>query len=116
MNSTRKNNHTMTPALPAANPVKRWLDWLFKDFSGRRGSYVIAETPTASLILFMVLIVLAVVSYPGFWQTTFSLAAYAALAYWGIKESRTGRSRFRKFLGIGAIIAVAGALLLRLGF
>lgn len=95
--------------------LKHGLDWLFRDYTTRKGGYVIAETPTPSLIAFMILIVLAVVSYPGFWQTSFSLAAYAAFVYWGVKEARTGRSRFRRFLGYGAIVAVIGALLLKLG-
>lgn len=104
MNLTRKHN------------VRSSLDWFFKDFQGRRGGYIITESPNKPLIAFMILIVIAVVSYPGFWQTSFSLAAYASLTWWGFLEVSSGRSRFRKFLGIGAIIAVIGALIMRLGF
>lgn len=96
--------------------MKYFLDWLFKDFSGRNGKYVIAEAPNLLLIIFMIAIVLAVVIYPGFWQKLFALVAYAALAWWSIQEIRSGRSRFRKVLGYAGIIAVVGALLLHLGF
>ncbi len=96
--------------------LKQYLDWLFKDLQGRRGKYVIAEAPNLPLITFMVLIVLAVVVYPGFWQSLFAISAYIALAYWGYHESRIGRSRFRKLLGYLGVIAVVGAFLLRLGF
>ena len=92
-----------------------WLDWLFKDFNGRKGKYVIAESPNVPLIVFMVAIILAVVVYPGFWQKLFATIAYAALIWWSVLEIRGGRSRFRKLLGLCGIIAVIGALLLRLG-
>jgi uncharacterized membrane protein len=95
--------------------MKYYLDWLFKDLHGRNGKYVISEAPNPPLIIFMVSIILAVVVYPGFWQTSFAVIAYMALVYWGYLEIRSGRSRFRKFLGCAGILAVAGALLLRLG-
>jgi hypothetical protein len=118
MSNTRARHSRVSAAVATApvNPLKRGLDWFFKDNSVRRGRYVIMETPTPSLIIFMVMIVLSVVTYPGFFQTAFTYIAYAAFVYWGIKEFRTGRSRFRKFLGIGAVIAVAGVLVLRFGF
>ncbi len=98
------------------NRLSIYLDWLFKDLHGRRGKYIIAEAPNKPLALFMVAIVLAVVVYPGFWQRSFAIIAYIALAYWSYLEIRTGRSRFRKLLGIGGALAVLGALLLHLGF
>jgi len=96
--------------------IKHYLDWLFKDLNGRNGKYVIAEAPNIPLILFMVFIVLAVVVYPGFFQTLCSIIAYTALGYWSYKEVRTGRSRFRNLLGYLGIMTVLGALLMRLGF
>ena len=96
--------------------LKQQLDWLFKDLQGRRGKYVIAEAPNIPLAIFMICIVLAVVVFPGFWQSLFAVLAYIALAYWGYHELRTGRSRFRKLLGYLGVVAVVGAFLLRLGF
>jgi energy-coupling factor transporter transmembrane protein EcfT len=96
--------------------MKYWLDWLFKDFNGRRGKYVIAETPNVPLVIFMACIILAVVSDPGRVQSGFTLAAYAALVCWGIMEAHSGRSRFRKLLGYVGLLAIVGALILRLGF
>ena len=92
------------------------FDWLFKDLKVRKGGYVIAEPPNLPLIVFTISIALAVVSYPGFWQTGWAFIAYGALLWWGVAEARSGRSRFRKILGYGGILAVATALLLRLGF
>ncbi|HEX8227194.1 MAG TPA: hypothetical protein VF572_04990 [Candidatus Saccharimonadales bacterium] len=96
--------------------AKYYMDWIFKDLNGRKGKYVIAEAPNLPLIIFTVFIILAVVVYPGFFQTLCAFIAYAALLWWGIAEARSGRSRFRKLLGYAGILAVAGALLLRLGF
>lgn len=97
--------------------VRYYLDWLFKDYGGgRRSKYVIAEAPNKQLIIFMVAIVMAVIVYPGFWQKLFAFTAYIALTWWGISEARSGRSRFRRFLGYSGIIAVISALLLKLGF
>jgi energy-coupling factor transporter transmembrane protein EcfT len=92
------------------------MDWMFKDLNGRKGKYVIMEDPNRWLITFMVAIVLAVISYPGFFQTSFALIAYVAMFWWGIQEFRSGRSRFRKLLGMMGVLAVIGAVLLRLGF
>lgn len=96
--------------------LKFYLDWMFKDMNGRNGKYVIAEAPNLPLVLFMVFIILAVISYPGFFQSLFSFAAYIALLYWGVREARGGRSRFRKLLGYLGVLAVIGAVVLRLGF
>lgn len=95
--------------------LKHHLDWWFKDLTVRRGSYVIAEPINRPLVIFTVSIILALVSYKGFWQFAFTIIAYGALTYWAIKEIRSGRSRFRKGLGIMALVAVAGALALGLG-
>ncbi len=96
--------------------IKYYLDWLYKDQNGRNGKYVIAEAPNLPLIIFMVSIVLAVVVYPGIFQKFLVVVAYIALTWWGILEIRSGRSRFRRLLGILGIVAVVGALLLGLGF
>jgi hypothetical protein len=101
---------------PKPQGIKGYMDWLFKDLHGRKGGYVIAEAPNKPLIAFMILIVLAVISYPGFWQSGFSFLAYIALAWWGWLESRGGRSRFRKLLGWGSLIALVGAVALGIGF
>lgn len=95
---------------------KRRLDWMFKDLNGRGGKYIIAEVPNLPQIVFMVCIILAVVVYPGFWQTTLVFTAYTALAYWSYLEITSGHSRFRKLLGVFGLIAVSLALVLRLGF
>lgn len=96
--------------------LRGYFDWLFKDYNGRYGKYVIAEAPNLPLILFMVGIVLAVICYPGFFQSFFAIVAYLALLVWGYRESRTGRSRFRKLLGYLGILAAIGAFVMRLGF
>lgn len=95
---------------------KYYLDWIFKDLHGRNGKYVLAEAPNLPLIVFMVSIVLAVIVYPGFFQTLFAFISYIALFYWGYHEARSGRSRFRRLLGYFGILAVIGALVMRLGF
>lgn len=95
--------------------IKHYMDWLFKDLTVRRGEYVIMEAPNLPLIVFMVAIVLAVVMYPGFFQSACAVIAYAALVWWGIAEARGGRSRFRRLLGYLGILAVIGAVLV-LGF
>jgi len=95
--------------------VRHYLDWWFKDLTVRKGGYVIGEPFNPPLIIFTISIILAVIVWPGFWQFTFSLIAYIALTWWGILEVWQGRSRFRKLLGIMALVAVAGALILRLG-
>lgn len=95
--------------------IKRHADWWFKDLTVRKGQYVIAETPTLPLVVFAVSIFISIITYKGFVHVTATLIAYAAVTYWGVIEVRTGKSRFRKLLGIMAIIAVAGALLMRMG-
>lgn len=92
--------------------MRFWSDWLFRDLTVRRGKYVIAETPNAPLIVFMVAIVLAVLTNPGFLQRTLFTIAFATFIYWGWQEWHSGRSRFRKLLGMLAIVSVAGAVLL----
>jgi len=96
--------------------MRSHLDWWFKDLTVRKGKYVIGEPANASLIIFTVTIILSLISYKGFWQKAFAIIAYAALTYWGVREVAGGNSRFRKLLGIMALVAVAGALLLQLGF
>ncbi|HSH18503.1 MAG TPA: hypothetical protein VK978_03895 [Candidatus Saccharimonadales bacterium] len=93
-----------------------YADWLFQDRTVRRGKYVIAEVPNLPLVIFMACIVLGVLLNPGFLQKSLIILAYTSLTYWGHLEWRSGRSRFRKLLGILGILAVIGALLLRLGF
>lgn len=95
--------------------ARYYTDWLFKDLHGRRGSYVIAEVPNLPLIIFMLSIVLGVILYPGFWQTAFIILAYLSLAYWSYLEVTSGRSRFRRLLGMLGIISILGAILLSLG-
>jgi hypothetical protein len=92
--------------------VRYWIHWLFQDLTQRRGKYVIAEVPNWPLLLFMAAIILSVVIYPGPVQKFFIYLAYFSLAFWGWLEWRTGRSRFRKLLGILGMIAVVGAFLL----
>ncbi len=96
--------------------IRYYLDWLFKDLTSRRGKYVIAEVPNLPLIIFMIAIVLSVAIYPGVTQKVFSGIAYLSLIYWGILEFRSGRSRFRKLLGILGILATIGAVLLTVHF
>jgi hypothetical protein len=95
--------------------LKHYADWWFKDLTVRRGGYVIAEPINAPLLIFTVSIILTLITYRGFWHVTFALIAYGSLVYWGILEIKTGKSRFRKLLGIMGLVAVAGALLMRLG-
>lgn len=92
--------------------IKHFLDWLFRDLTERRGKYVIAEVPNLPLMVFMISLVLSLLIYPGPVQDFFNIIAYASLVYWGYKEYRGGRSRFRKLLGILGIISVVGILLL----
>jgi hypothetical protein len=92
--------------------LRYYSDWLFRDLTTRKGKYVIAENPNIPLLLFMISIVLAVFFNPGLLQNTAFIIAFASLVYWGIQEFRGGRSRFRKLLGILAIISVIGAVLL----
>jgi uncharacterized membrane protein len=92
-----------------------YIDWLFKDLTERKGKYVIAEVPNLPLIVFMVSIILGVLSNPGGFQMVMTVIAYLAISYWGWQEWRGGRSRFRKLLGILGLLAVVGALVLRLG-
>jgi hypothetical protein len=92
--------------------IRYYLNWLFKDLTSRRGKYVIAEVPNAPLLVFMVAVVLSVVIYPGTTQKIFAALAYISLLYWGYKEFRGGRSRFRKLLGIIGILAAIGAAML----
>lgn len=92
--------------------LRFYCDWLFRDLTTRRGKYVIAEVPNFPLILFMIAIVLAVFFNPGVPQNTVFVVALAALVYWGFQEARSGRSRFRKLLGILAIVSVVGAVIL----
>lgn len=95
--------------------IRYWLDWLFKDLYSRKGKYVIAEVPNWPLIVFMVAIVLAVIANPGGYQHFMTVVAYLAISYWGYKEWRGGRSRFRQLLGILGLLAVVGALIMGLG-
>lgn len=95
--------------------LRYWIRWLFQDLTERRGKYVIAEVPNWPLIVFMVAIFLSVAIYPGSTQKFFSIVAYLALLLWGFLEWRSGRSRFRKLLGILSMLAVIGALVLGLG-
>lgn len=92
-----------------------YFDWLFKDLHGRNGKYIIAEAPNAPLVIFMVFIILSVILYPGFFQKTSAIIAYVSLVIWGILEVRSGRSRFRRLLGILGILSAAGAVALGLG-
>ena len=92
--------------------IKYWLDWLFKDLTERRGKYVIAEVPNAPLIIFMVTLIIGIIQYPGFWQKLFLTVSFVAVIYWGIKEFRSGRSRFRKLLGVLGILGAVGAVAL----
>jgi hypothetical protein len=88
------------------------MNWWFQDLTTRRGKFVIAEVPNAPLITFMVSLMLGVAIYPGFVQKVFLFISFAALFYWGVLEYRTGRSRFRKLLGILGILSVVAALFL----
>ena len=92
--------------------IRNLLDWLFKDLNGRNGKYIIAEAPNVPLIAFIVCIVLAVVVYPGFFQTLCAVIAFIALTYWSYGEARSGRSRFRKIIGYFGGLAVIGAVLM----
>lgn len=96
--------------------AKYYLDYMFKDLNGRKGKYVIAEVPNIPLAVFMISIVMAVVFYPGFFKSLLAVIAYVALLWWSYRESRSGRSRFRKLLGYLGYVAAVGAVLLRLGF
>lgn len=92
--------------------IKYWLDWLFRDQTERRGKYVIAEVPNWPLLVFMLTVILGVIQYPGFFQKFLLTISFIALIYWGFKEFRGGRSRFRRLLGILGILASIGAVLL----
>jgi uncharacterized membrane protein SirB2 len=95
--------------------IKQWLRWLFQDLTQRRGKYVIAEVPNWPLLTFMIALILSISIYPGTVQKMFSIIAYLALIFWGFLEWRSGRSRFRKLLGILGMIGVIGAIVLGLG-
>lgn len=95
--------------------LTHFLDWLFKDLTTRRGSYVIVEAPNLPLMIFMVSIILSVVIYPGPIQKFFAIVAYISLIVWGWQEMRTGRSRFRKLLGGLGLISVVTAVAIGLG-
>ncbi|HSH55739.1 MAG TPA: hypothetical protein VK983_02855 [Candidatus Limnocylindrales bacterium] len=95
--------------------LRYYADWLFKDLHGRRGGYIIGEVPNLPLIIFVISLMLAVVLYPGFLQTMFIILAYASLTYWSYLEVISGRSRFRKLLGILGFVSIALALMLRIG-
>lgn len=88
------------------------MNWLFRDLTTRRGNYVIAEVPNRPLLIFMAAIVVGVAVYPGFIQKLFLATACIALFYWGIKEYRSGRSRFRKLLGMLGMLSAVGAVFL----
>jgi hypothetical protein len=92
--------------------IRYYTNWLFQDLTQRRGKYVIAEVPNVPLVIFMLAIVFSLAVYPGPLQTTLSVVAFLALFYWGLQEFRSGRSRFRKLLGILGMLSVVGALLL----
>lgn len=94
--------------------TRYYLDWLFRDLGTRRGRWVIAEVPNLPLLVFMVAIILNVVLYPGFIQKLFGFVGYAALLYWGFFEWKSGRSRFRRLLGLFGIIGAIGAFVLSL--
>lgn len=96
------------------NKVRYYSDWLFRDLHTRRGKRVIAEVPNLPLLVFMGSVILNVILYPGVIQKSFGYLGYAALLYWGILELKSGRSRFRKLLGILGIIAAVGASVLTL--
>lgn len=95
--------------------IKYWIHWLFQDLTQRKGKYVIAEVPNWPLLTFMIALILSITIYPGVTQKFFSIVAYLALVFWGFLEWRTGRSRFRKLLGILGVLGVVGALVLGLG-
>ena len=95
--------------------IRYWLNWLFRDLTTRRGGYVIAEAPNLPLIIFMICLVLGVAIYPGMFQTILLGIAYIALTVWGVMEFRSGRSRFRKLLGICGLLGVVGAIILGMG-
>jgi hypothetical protein len=92
--------------------IRNFFDWLFKDLNGRHGKYVIAEVPNLPLIIFMVAIVLSVAIYPGPVQKFFAIVAYISILYWGFREWRGGRSRFRKLLGFLGLLGAIGAVFL----
>lgn len=96
--------------------LRYYGDWLFKDLHGRRGGYVIAEVPNLPLLVFIFSIMLGVILYPGALQTIFIVLAYASFTYWSYLEITSGRSRFRKLLGILGIVSVVTAVILGLGF
>lgn len=95
--------------------IKRYADWFFKDLTVRKGRYVIAEPVTLPLIVFTISILLALMTYKGVLHLTFVLVAYSSIAYWGYWEIKHGKSRFRKTLGIMALTALAGALIMKMG-
>ncbi len=92
--------------------VHYWLDWLCRDLTTRKGSYVIVEAPNAWLIAFMISLIIGVVVYPGLLQKILLIIAYVTLSVWGWKELRTGRSNFRRVLGGAGIVAAIVALIL----
>lgn len=89
--------------------IKYWTRWLFQDLTQRKGKYVIAEVPNGPLLVFMITLIISVILYPGMAQRVLFIISYVALLWWGILEARSGRSRFRKLLGILGIIAAIGA-------
>ncbi len=96
--------------------LRYYADWLFKDLHGRRGGYVIAEVPNLPLLMFIFSIMLGIILYPGLLQTVCIILAYLSFTYWSLMEVRSGRSRFRKLLGILGILSVLTAIGLGLGF
>lgn len=92
--------------------LRSWFNWLFRDLTERRGKYVIAEVPNLPLIIFMISLVIGVAVYPGFVQKSFMALAVVSLFYWGLLEYRSGRSRFRKLLGILGMLSTIGAIFL----
>ena len=92
--------------------IKYWLDWLFRDQTERKGKYVIAEVPNLPLLVFMISVIFAVLQNPGGFQKFVFVVSYLALIYWGWLEWRSGRSRFRRLLGILSILAAIGAAFL----
>jgi hypothetical protein len=108
----RHQGTSMLSGTPTAKQaVWKWHDIKDYWFRSDDGRIVIAETPNAPLIIFMISVILAVV----WWRLhlVFFIISLASILFWAWLEARTGASRFRRLLGwLGGIAGVVAILLM----
>jgi hypothetical protein len=90
----------------------RWHAFRDKWFRTADGEIVVAQTPNAFLLAFIIIGFFAVVSYHGIWHTIAQILALAAILFWAVLEIRSGVNRFRRLLGKIALACVAIVLIL----